>query len=415
MFKLLIKSVRSRLLPVSLVIITLMASMVLLLSIERVQKATEAGFNQSISGVDTIIGPRSSSLELVLYTVFHLGRPTNNITMKTIDYIKQREDVEYLVPIALGDSHQGFRVIATEKNYFKYIKYSGDKPLSFSSGQAFEEISGAVIGADVAKRLNYQVGTKIHISHGSSRAVAKKHDDFSFQVKGVLKKTGTPIDQAVFIDLRGYELIHLGWQSGTKIFNLKQLDLSSLTEKELTPKTVTAAFVGLKSKLTLFRFAADIKKYPNEAISAVIPGIALSELWSMVGIVDQGFEFLSWIIIVISLISMVSLIISSIDSRKREMTIYRANGATPIYLSILVVLEAIFIGLTAIIGAIILVTLVTYFATEQLNLILGITPEFDWISWDEAKVFAIILISGIFSSLVPAIIVFKKNLHHTLS
>ncbi len=415
MFKLLIKSFRSRLLPVSLVIITLMASMVLLLSIERVQKATEAGFNQSISGVDAIIGPRSSSLELVLYTVFHLGRPTNNITMKTIDDIKQREDVEYLVPIALGDSHQGFRVIATEKNYFKYIKYSGDKPLSFSSGQAFEEISGAVIGADVAKRLNYQVGTKIHISHGSSQAVAKKHDDFSFQVKGVLKKTGTPIDQAVFIDLRGYELIHLGWQSGTKIFNLKQLDLASLTEKELTPKTVTAAFVGLKSKLTLFRFSADIKKYPNEAISAVIPGIALSELWSMVGIVDQGFEFLSWIIIAISLISMVSLIISSIDSRKREMTIYRANGATPIYLSTLVVLEAIFIGLTAIIGAIILVTLVTYFATEQLNLILGITPEFDWISWAEAKVFAIILISGILSSLVPAIIVFKKNLHHTLS
>lgn len=415
MFKLLIKSVRSRLLPVSLVIITLMASMVLLLSIERIQKATEIGFNQSISGVDAIIGPRSSSLELVLYTVFHLGRPTNNITMKTIDDIRQRKDIEYLVPIALGDSHRGFRVIATEKDYFKYIKYSSDKSLSFSDGQAFNEISGAVIGADVAKKLDYQVGTKIHISHGSSQAVAKKHDDFSFEVTGVLEKTGTPIDQAVFVDLKGYELIHLGWQSGTKVFNLKQLDLSTLSQEELTPKTVTAAFVGLKSKLTLFRFAASVKKYPNEAISAVIPGIALSELWSMVGIVDQGFELLSWIIIVISLIAMVSLIISSIDNRKREMTIYRANGATPMYLSTLVVLEAVFIGLTAIIGAIVFVTLVTYLATQQLNLILGITPEFDWVSWDEAKVFAIILLAGILSSLVPAIIVFKKNLHHTLS
>jgi len=415
MFKLLIKSVCSRLLPVSLVIITLMASMVLLLSIERIQKATEIGFNQSISGVDAIIGPRSSSLELVLYTVFHLGRPTNNITMKTIDDIKQRKDIEYLVPIALGDSHRGFRVIATEQDYFKYIKYSSGKSLSFSDGQAFNEISDAVIGADVAKKLNYQVGTKIHISHGSSQTVSKKHDDFSFEVTGVLEKTGTPIDQAVFVDLKGYELIHLGWQSGTKIFNLKQLDLSTLSQEELTPKTVTAAFVGLKSKLTLFRFAANVKKYPNEAISAVIPGIALSELWSMVGIVDQGFELLSWIIIVISLIAMVSLIISSIDNRKREMTIYRANGATPMYLSTLVVLEAVFIGLTAIIGAIVFVTLVTYLATEQLNLILGITPEFDWVSWNEAKVFAIILLAGILSSLVPAIIVFKKNLHHTLS
>ena len=136
MFSLLFKSIRSRLLPVSLVTITLMASMVLLLSIERIQKATEEGFNQSISGVDAIVGPRASSLEVVLYTVFHLGRPTNNITMQTVDDIRTRDDIDWLVPIALGDSHKGFRVIATVYNYFKHVKYAGDKPLSMSSGSA---------------------------------------------------------------------------------------------------------------------------------------------------------------------------------------------------------------------------------------------------------------------------------------
>jgi len=327
MLSLLLKSMRSRIIPTSLVTISLMASMVLLLSIERIQQGTEEGFNQSISGVDAIIGPRSSSLELVLYTVFHLGRPTNNITTKTINEVKLRSDISWLVPIALGDSHRGFRVVATQPNYFEHIKYGNSQSLTFMNGVAFSELSEAVLGSDVAERLNYKVGSEIQVTHGSVESIGSKHDDFSFTVTGVLNKTGTPIDQAIFLDLKGYELLHLGWMSGKKIFSLDDIDLSSLPADALEPKTVTAAFVGLKSKITLFNFSKSIREYPKEAISAVIPGIALSELWSIVRLVDKGFQLLSWIIITISLIAMVTLIIASLDNRKQEMTIYRANGA----------------------------------------------------------------------------------------
>jgi putative ABC transport system permease protein len=406
---------RSRLIPTSLVTISLMASMVLLLSIERIQQGAEEGFNQSISGVDAIIGPRSSSIELVLYTVFHLGRPTNNITTKTVNDVKLRGDISWLVPIALGDSHKGFRVVATEPNYFEHIKYANGQPLVFSKGVAFAELSEAVLGSDVAEKLSYRVGSKIQITHGSVESVGSKHDDFSFVVTGILNKTGTPIDQAIFLDLKGYELLHLGWKSGKKIFNLDDINLSSLPEDALIPKTVTAAFIGLKSKLTLFNFSKNIREYPKEAISAVIPGIALSELWSIVGLVDKGFQLLSWIIIAISLIAMVTLIIASLDNRKQEMTIYRANGASPKFLAMMVLCESLVIGLTAIVGAIILVTIVTYFATAQLNLALGISPSFKWISMGEITVFSFILLAGALSSLIPAVMVFRKNLHQTLS
>jgi putative ABC transport system permease protein len=415
MLSLLLKSMRSRIIPTSLVTISLMASMVLLLSIERIQQGTEEGFNQSISGVDAIIGPRSSSLELVLYTVFHLGRPTNNITTKTINDVKQRSDISWLVPIALGDSHRGYRVIATEPNYFQHIRYGNNQPLTFSKGAPFTELSEATLGSDVAEKLNYSVGSEIQITHGSIESIGSKHDDFSFTVTGVLNKTGTPIDQAIFLDLKGYELLHLGWKSGKKVFSLEDIDLSSLPPDALNPKTVTAAFVGLKSKLTIFNFSKNIREYTEEAISAVIPGIALSELWSIVGLVDKGFQLLSWIIIAISLIAMVTLIIASLDNRKQEMTIYRANGASPKFLAAMVIYESLVIGLVAIIGAIILVTAVTYFATSQLNLALGISPSFKWISLDEIKVFSIILLSGASSSLIPAAMVFRKNLHQTLS
>ena len=415
MLSLLLKSMRSRLIPTSLVTISLMASMVLLLSIERIQQGAEEGFNQSISGVDAIIGPRSSSIELVLYTVFHLGRPTNNITTKTVNDVKLRGDISWLVPIALGDSHKGFRVVATEPNYFEHIKYANGQPLVFSKGVAFAELSEAVLGSDVAEKLSYRVGSKIQITHGSVESVGSKHDDFSFVVTGILNKTGTPIDQAIFLDLKGYELLHLGWKSGKKIFNLDDINLSSLPEDALIPKTVTAAFIGLKSKLTLFNFSKNIREYPKEAISAVIPGIALSELWSIVGLVDKGFQLLSWIIIAISLIAMVTLIIASLDNRKQEMTIYRANGASPKFLAMMVLCESLVIGLTAIVGAIILVTIVTYFATAQLNLALGISPSFKWISMGEITVFSFILLAGALSSLIPAVMVFRKNLHQTLS
>ena len=415
MLSLLLKSMRSRIIPTSLVTISLMASMVLLLSIERIQQGAEEGFNQSISGVDAIIGPRSSSIELVLYTVFHLGRPTNNITTKTVNDVKLRGDISWLVPIALGDSHKGFRVVATEPNYFEHIKYANSQPLVFSKGVAFAELSEAVLGSDVAEKLSYTVGSKIQITHGSVESIGSKHDDFSFMVTGILNKTGTPIDQAIFLDLKGYELLHLGWKSGKKIFNLDDINLSSLPEDALIPKTVTAAFIGLKSKLTLFNFSKNIREYPKEAISAVIPGIALSELWSIVGLVDKGFQLLSWIIIAISLIAMVTLIIASLDNRKQEMTIYRANGASPKFLAMMVLCESLVIGLTAIVGAIILVTIVTYFATVQLNLALGISPSFKWISMGEITVFSFILLAGALSSLIPAVMVFRKNLHQTLS
>ena len=415
MLSLLLKSIRSRIIPTSLVTISLMASMVLLLSIERIQQGAEEGFNQSISGVDVIIGPRSSSLELVLYTVFHLGRPTNNITTKTIDDIKLRNDIDWIVPIALGDSHKGFRVIATQSNYFEHIKYSDNQSLTFLKGRAFSELPEVVLGSDVADKLNYSLGSNIQITHGSVEATGNKHDDFSFKASGILNKTGTPIDQAIFVDLKGYELLHLGWKSGKKVFSLDNIDLSTIPKEDLNPKTLTAAFVGLKSKLTLFNFSKSIREYPNEAISAVIPGVALSELWSIVGLVDKGFELLSWIIIAISLIAMITLIIASLDNRKQEMTIYRANGASPRFLATMVIYESLVIGLVAIIGAIILVTIVTYFATSQLNLTLGISPSFQWISLGDIKVFSVILLAGVLSSLIPAVMVFRKNLHQTLS
>lgn len=414
MIKFAIKSLRARWLPVLLVLISLTASMVLLLSVDRIQTATKNGFNQSINGVDLLVGPRSGDIELLLYTVFHIGQPTNNITLKTIDDLAARPDIDWVVPIALGDSHKGYRVIATTPDYFEKIRYAVDQPIRFQTGQAFSELNHVVVGHQVAKELGYQVGSQLYVTHGSDRQLSRQHDDYAFSISGVLEPTGTPIDKAVFVSLQGYELIHFGWQSGRQLFGLDQVDVSKIPLDKLKPDTVTAAFVGLKSKVSLFRVSRSLSQYSAEAISAVIPSLALSELWSIVGMVDKVFKLLSWIVIGIATVGMVTMTLSTLDARNREMAILRACGASPLFVSGLVLTESLLVGLSAILLAVGLVFMVTFAAQDLLLAELGIIAEVSWLSSQEMITLLTILSVGLVSSLLPAIMVYKRSLSSSL-
>ena len=410
MFRLAMASMRSRLIPVGLVVVALSASMALLLAVDRIQQATKSGFNQSLSGVDLVLGPRGSGLELVLYTVFHLGKPTNNITTATVSDITSDPMVEWSVPVALGDNHRGFRVISTTDAYFDRIKFAGDQPLVFAQGNTFSDLNEVVVGSDVAEALGYTLGTTIFVTHGSEM-LGELHDDFSFKVTGILAPTGTPTDRAVFVSLEGYELIHLGWNNGSKAVSLKGLDIDTIPRDRLYPKTVTAVYLGLKSKLGLFKFTRQINDYPEEAISAVIPGVAFAELWSMVGTVDSVFKLLNWLIIGISIIGMVTMIMTGLDGRTREMTILRALGASPPRLACLVLLETFVISLTAVLTAVILVRILTLGVADLLGEWAGIRIQLTWIAANELMTLMIIVLAGLGASLIPAGMVYKRSLH----
>ena len=409
-----IASMRSRLVPIVLVIVALSASMALLLAVDRIQQATKNGFNQSLSGVDLVLGPGGSGLELVLYTVFHLGKPTNNITTETVSDITDDPMVEWAVPVALGDNHRGYRVISTTDEYFDRIKFGGDQPLVFAQGAPFSDLNETVIGSEVAEALGYALDTSIFVTHGS-QMIGKLHDDFSFKITGILESTGTPIDRAVFVSLEGYELVHLGWQNGSKTVSLQNLDINAIPKERLYPKTVTAVYLGLTSKLSLFKFIRAVRDYPEEAISAVIPGVALAELWSIVGIVDSVFQLLNWLIIGISIVGMVTMIITGLDSRTRELTILRALGLSPPKLAGLVLLETIIISLTAVLSAIVLVWFLTVAAADLLNQWAGVRIELTWLAIDELSTIMIIVLAGVCASLIPAGMVYRRSLHKGFS
>ena len=414
MISLAFASMRARLLPIVLVILALTSSMALLLAVDRIKVATQNGFNQSLSGVDLVLGPRGSGIELMLYTVFHLGKPTNNITTETLKDITQNPKIAWAVPIALGDSHRGFRVIATSSEYFQRIKFGGDQSLQFRDGVAFRELNQVVIGSAVADALGYTVGTPMFVTHGSG-SLGELHDDFAFNVSGILAPTGTPTDQAIFVSLEGYELIHLGWTNGSQAISLKNIDVQQIPKERLYPKTITAAYLGLSSKLGLFQVARSINEYSEEAVSAIIPGVALAELWSIVGSVDSVFKLLNWLIIGISIIAMMTMTMTALESRTREMTILRALGATPAHLSSMILAEIALISGFSVLLAIGLVRVLTWVSVDLLSEWAGIRIELIWITTNELLILGLIVLAGLIASLIPAGMVYKRSLHRGFS
>ena len=106
-------------------------SIALLLGVEKVRTGARQSFADTISGTDLIVGARSGSLNLLLYSVFRIGNATNNITWESYQDIAARPEVAWIVPLSLGDSHRGFRVLGTTPDYFQHYKYRHDARTEF--------------------------------------------------------------------------------------------------------------------------------------------------------------------------------------------------------------------------------------------------------------------------------------------
>ena len=343
--RLAIGSLMARALTVGMTILAIALSVALFLGVEKVRTGAKASFANTISGTDLIVGARSGSVQLLLYSVFRIGNATNNLTWDSYQDIQQRSEVDWIVPISLGDSHRQFRVMGTTPEFFERYKYRSGQSLAVQSGFLMDDLFDAVIGADVAATLNYDIDDPIVVAHGL--ASFSEHKDQPFRVSGILEKTGTPVDRTVIVSLRAIEAIHVDWQSGAQIPG-QSTPADVIRQMPLEPQAITAALIGTKSRLQVFGLQRAINQYSREPLLAVLPGVALQELWQIVGIAETALIAVSAMVVVTALIGMMATIFSSLNERRREMAIFRAMGARPRVILGLLVLEAV---LMAAIGA----------------------------------------------------------------
>lgn len=343
------KSLMNRKGSVLLTLLAVALSVALFLGVDKARTGAREGFGNTISGTELIVGAPTGSVNLLLYSVFRMGSATAEISWPTYKEIAARPDVDWAVPISLGDSHRGFRVMGTTPDYFDHYKYGRNQDLLLAEGEQFEDLFDAVIGADVARELDYTLGSPMVLSHGLGQAdFGSGHENRPFRVVGILAPTGTPVDQTVHVSLEAITAIHVGWETGAKNPLADNIAEETIRSFDLTPKTVTAIFLGLKRRGTILTTRREINTNRGEPLMAIIPSQALAELWSVTAIAERALLAVSIFVIAVGVVSILTSILTSLNERRREMSILRAVGARPGHIFALLVLEA---GLVGFLGA----------------------------------------------------------------
>jgi putative ABC transport system permease protein len=407
--RLALQSLRNRWITALLTVLAIAVSIALLLGVEKVRTGARQSFADTISGTDLIVGARSGSLNLLLYSVFRIGNATNNITWASYRDIAALPEIAWIVPLSLGDSHRGFRVLGTTPDYFAHYKYRRTHGLAFAAGKPFADIFDAAIGADVAAALGYRVGDPIIVGHGLGAVSFVAHDDKPFRVSGILEKTGTPVDRTVHVSLEAIEAIHIDWQSGARIPG-QSVSAEEVRRMQLEPKAVTAALIGLKSKLATFRLQRAINEYRAEPLSAILPGAALQELWGLVGTAETALQAVSAMVVATALLGMVTMILTTLNERRREMAILRSVGAGPRTILGLLMAEAGVLTVIGILLGAVLLYAALLIAQPYVDANYGLHLPIDPPAAGEWATLGLIALAGCVAGLLPALRAYRLSL-----
>ena len=388
-------SLRNRLLTTTLTVASIALSVTLLVGVENVRAGVRESFAGTIRGTDLIVGARGGSLQILLSSVFGIGLPAGSIAMPTYERWSRHRAVAWTIPIALGDSHRGFRVIGTNESFYEHFRFRRDGRVTFASGAPAATERDVVLGADAAARLGYQPGDSIVVTHGLAGVGASEHETTPFVVKGILARTFTPIDRALYVTLDGIEHMHEGYGPGAP---------------PPQGRVISAFFVGARNRMDALNVQREVNTDLREPLTAVIPGIALAELWQGVGNAEAGLKVVAGFTVLIGLIGMLVALYSSLEARRREMAILRAVGAGPRRIVSLLVLES---GLLSTLGSVLgigLVYLTLILAQGPVEQRFGLYVPIRALGQTEWMYVGIIVAAGFLVGFVPAFKAYRTSL-----
>lgn len=340
-----IKSIWHRRMATVLTVVSISLSVALFVGVAKTKEAVRDAFSGAISRVDLIVGPRTGTTSLLLYSVFHVGSPTHTVSMRSVEYARSLAEVDWVVPFSLGDGFKGFPVVGTEKEFFNHYKVRDRQDIEFAVGKSFSVDNEAVIGSEVAQTLALTVGSKIVLSHGHTEDGDgfEKHEEHPFSVAGILKVTGTPVDKSVYVSMVGMGEIHRGL--------IEEANLASEGDQhndqphdddhhhedgsyaesngKLNVLAVNGFFLGAKNRMEALNLQRKLNLYEGDALLAILPGMAMAELWKNLGIFERALSIVSFCVVIAGILGLfVSLYILS-GQRQREIMVLRAVGAGP--------------------------------------------------------------------------------------
>jgi putative ABC transport system permease protein len=455
-------SLRYRIGGVGLTIASVTLSVFVLLSVEHIRQEARNGFASTVSGVDLIVGARTGEINLLLLSIFRVGNATANVSWGAVEEISEQKSISWVVPISLGDSHRTFRVVGTTAEFFSRYKYAQKKPLSFSQGGEFDALQDVVLGARAAVKLSYVLGDSLVLSHGVADTSFLHHEDLPFSVSGILERTGTPVDNAIFVSLdaieamhsedsesenrqrlhegheshavheesdvhegheghEGHEsdLMHEGEEShwaheeggAHEVHDAQEGDSDHPNHKgeesdnyhdHRAIGSVTAILVGLDSPISTLVVQRWINEYSEEALLGILPGVALTQLWALLGNIEAVLLGISILVFVSSLLGLNAMLLASMRERRREIEILRSIGAPSLFIWGLLIIESLLIITIGVVLAIFGLLLAISLANDVLANELGISLSAQILNTSNLSAIGLIYLTALAMTLVPA-------------
>ena len=453
-----LRSLWNRRFVAGLTVLAISLSVALILGVERLRDGARDSFANSASGIDLIVAPRGNPVQILMATVFGVGGTGTGMTWDSFEWLEDRPEVAWAVPIQMGDNHRGYPVIGTEAAYFEHFRHSGGQPLSLEAGTFFtgDGADAAVVGAEVATRFDYAPGAVIVNAHGSGEVSFDLHDDAPFTISGVLAPTGTAVDRMVFVTLEGFDTLH-AQEDGPLADPLDPAAMSADSHGEddahgnpedhaghddhedgdeheshdvhdahgdhegreaghgHEPDRINAVYVGLIDRTNVLGLQRAVNERPSDALSAVLPAVALAELWGITGTAERAMRLMAWAVALAGMIGMVVMLSATLDTRRREFAILRSVGATPTRIFALIVTEAAVLTAAGLILGLVLLTVATFVTDPILSARFGLRLGLNVFGTRELATLFVIFCAGLLASLIPAVRVYRMTLADGLS
>ena len=378
-------------------------SVAILLGVFKIRDDTKTSFSNAISGFDLVVGAKGSPTELILYSVFHIGRASNTIPASLEKTLVDLRQVAWVVPVQLGDSYRNYPVVGTSIDFFKRVKAQG-RHLQLAQGYALSDprLFDVVLGHTVAKNTQHPIGEQIAISHGSGTGPKQDHSNSPFRIIGILEASGTPIDNAVFISTNAFDALHDIADGGLQFARLNPDSQAS------------AFFIGLKDRGSVFSVRRQIDSLPN-SLMAVMPGVALDELWSSMEIAENALLLIALGVLITTILGITATLLVSLESRRRELAIFRAVGAKPYQLLSLILTEALMVCVVGILLGWTLLQLIILTANDYLRKEWGVVSEPSLPSMSDGLALLYLVLVVLISASIPAMKAYRMALSEGLN
>jgi putative ABC transport system permease protein len=285
-------------------------------------------FDRDLAGIDLVVGAKGSPLQLILSGVLHLDVPTGNVPLQAVQALEQNPLVASVIPISLGDSFQGFRIVGTSHAYPAHYQ------ASLAQGSLWQAPMQAVLGASAARALGLQVGGSFVGSHGLG-AGGHTHGDLPYTVTGILAPTGSVLDRLILTDTASVWKVH---ESATAL----DADDQKILEQE---RELTLALVRYRSPLA----AVSLPRFVNSSteMQAAAPALEISRLLRMLGIGTEVLQALAGVLLLTAALSVFLALWSAVRERRADLALLRMLGAPPRRVAALLLTEALWLGLLA--------------------------------------------------------------------